>query len=64
MAVGNDWLSPVEFWKTPPGLFWWIYEAKLPPEKREKPALYGELRKMIDAAKAKEKAEHGKQSGR
>lgn len=49
--VGNDWVSPSEFWKMPPGLFWWIIDAKTPPEQRDKPQMYAELRAMIDEAK-------------
>ncbi len=56
MLVGNDWVTPLEFWKLTPGQVWWIIEAKMPKSVKTRGEDMAELRKMVKAAKAKEAA--------
>lgn len=54
MLVGQDWVSPTEFWKLSPGQVWWIIEAKTPPEKQQRADGLDHAYRMLKEAKAKE----------
>jgi len=43
-AIGAGWVSPSEFWRLHPQEFWWLYEAKMPPNQNEK---YQELYELL-----------------
>jgi hypothetical protein len=52
--VGNDWVSPVDFWKIPPKQVWWVIEAKMPEQAKTRRSDLAEVVKMVKTAKAKE----------
>jgi len=56
MAVGNGWVTPSEFWQLSPGEFWWLYRAKVPDAEKPVISEMSEIRRMVKAEKAKEKA--------
>jgi hypothetical protein len=53
--IGNDWVTPLDFWKLPPGQLWWIIDAKLPERARNRGPDMMEIRRMVKAEKAKER---------
>jgi hypothetical protein len=55
MVVANDWVSPAEFWTLAPGQLWWLIDAKTPEHARNRGPELMEVRKLVRAAKAKEK---------
>jgi len=32
LCVGQDWVSPGEFWTLAPGELWWLIDAKMPKD--------------------------------
>lgn len=44
-AVGQGWVTPSDFWRLHPDEFWWLYEAKMPPDEAEK---WAELYALLD----------------
>jgi len=59
LLVGQNWVSPLDFWKLAPGQVWWIVEAKTPKHVQTRGSDMTELRQMVKASKAKEAAENG-----
>ena len=59
MLVGQGWVTPLEFWKLPPGQVWWIIDAKTPEVVKTRGDDMAEVRRMFKAAKAKEAAQNG-----
>lgn len=56
MVVGNDWVSPTDFWDLPPGQIWWLIDAKMPASARARGSEMTQVRKMVREAKMKEAA--------
>jgi len=51
--VGAEWVSPLEFWKMPPGQLWWLIRARLPKKAQSKQQANGSLYRMLKEAKAR-----------
>ncbi|MGB0855293.1 MAG: hypothetical protein ACPGSI_18490 [Pikeienuella sp.] len=52
--VGNEWVSPVDFWRMSPGQVWWAIEARIPQDMKERQSELSEVVQMVKAAKKKE----------
>lgn len=55
IAVGLEWVSPIDFWRMSPGQFWWLYRSKMPKPKQDSER-FNELVEWVKAEKAKEAA--------
>jgi hypothetical protein len=55
--VGNGWATRAEFWTLPPGEVWWLIDAHLPPEIKDRDEKFSTLQDMLKKAKAAHKNE-------
>jgi len=51
--VGNDWVSPLDFWELSPGQAWWIVRAKMPKDAAEHADNMSSLYRFHKEAKAR-----------
>jgi len=54
LLVGQDWVSPLDFWRLPPGQIWWIIDAKMPPEKAASADTTARLKKLLADSRARD----------